>query len=123
MFSLFMLYFFIFILFISFLLLHKIHKVIFCCYRKHAFVDLLSEMDLTKALTSNGEVLLDKPMKIAKAKIKSAEKVKVKSPELKKQGKNDQIDLFNVLIKLMNLLSNFKNVHLSHSIRDGSGLW
>uniref|UniRef100_A0A3Q4G8X0 Nucleolin-like n=1 Tax=Neolamprologus brichardi TaxID=32507 RepID=A0A3Q4G8X0_NEOBR len=64
--------------------------------RKHAFVDLLSEMDLTKALTSNGEVLLDKPMEIAKAKIKSAEKVKVKSPELKKQGKNDQIDLFNV---------------------------
>lgn len=91
-----MLYFFIFILFIYLLLLHKIHKVIFCCYRKHAFVDLLSEMDLTKALASNGEVLLDKPMKIAKAKIKSAKKVKVKSPELKKQGKNDQIDLFNV---------------------------
>uniref|UniRef100_A0A3P8PAQ0 RRM domain-containing protein n=1 Tax=Astatotilapia calliptera TaxID=8154 RepID=A0A3P8PAQ0_ASTCA len=39
--------------------------------RKHAFVDLLSEMDLTKALASNGEVLLDKPMKIAKAKIKT----------------------------------------------------
>lgn len=56
--------------------------------RKHAFVDLLSEMDLTKALTSNGEVLLDKPMKIAKAKIKSAKKVKVKSPELKKQARD-----------------------------------
>uniref|UniRef100_I3JWX1 RRM domain-containing protein n=1 Tax=Oreochromis niloticus TaxID=8128 RepID=I3JWX1_ORENI len=40
-------------------------------FRKHAFVDLLSEMDLNKALTLNGEVLLDKPMKIAKAKIKS----------------------------------------------------
>lgn len=49
----------------------------FCC-RKHAYVDLASEMDLTKALTLNGEEVLDKPMKIERAKIKSADKVKVK---------------------------------------------
>lgn len=35
-------------------------------------------MDLTKGLTLNGEMLLDKPMRIAKAKIKSEENVKVK---------------------------------------------
>ncbi|KAM9844377.1 nucleolin-like isoform 2-T2 [Aulostomus maculatus] len=44
--------------------------------RKYAFVDLMSEMDLTKALTLDGEMILDKPMKIAKAKVKSADKVK-----------------------------------------------
>lgn len=46
-------------------------------------------MDLTKALTLDGEMMLDKPMKIAVAKVKSEEKVKVKvkvkvSPEEKK---------------------------------------
>ncbi|TKS80092.1 Nucleolin Protein C23 [Collichthys lucidus] len=46
--------------------------------KKHAYIDLASEMDLTKGLTLNGEMLLDKPMRIAKAKIKSEEKVKVK---------------------------------------------
>ncbi|XP_030607717.1 nucleolin-like isoform X2 [Archocentrus centrarchus] len=56
--------------------------------RKHAFVNVLSEMDLTKALALNGEMLLDKPMKIAKAKIKSEDQVKVKSPQLKKQAKD-----------------------------------
>lgn len=50
----------------------------FCCCRKHAYIDLASEMDLTKGLTLNGEMLLDKPMRIAKAKIKSEENVKVK---------------------------------------------
>ena len=57
----------------------------FCC-RKHAFVDLASEMDLTKALTLNGEMILDKPMRIAKAKVKSEEKVKA-TPEDKKGKK------------------------------------
>uniref|UniRef100_A0A3B4AHX9 RRM domain-containing protein n=1 Tax=Periophthalmus magnuspinnatus TaxID=409849 RepID=A0A3B4AHX9_9GOBI len=40
--------------------------------KKHAFVDLASEMDLNKALTLNGEKLLDQPMKVAKAKVKEA---------------------------------------------------
>ncbi|XP_062285246.1 nucleolin-like isoform X1 [Scomber scombrus] len=53
--------------------------------KKHAFVDLASEMDLTKALTLDGQMILDKPLKIAKAKVKSEDQVKVKaSPEEKK---------------------------------------
>lgn len=55
--------------------------------RKHAFVDLASEMDLTKALTLNGEMILDKPMRIAKAKVKSEEKVKA-TPEDKKAARD-----------------------------------
>ncbi|XP_069366842.1 nucleolin-like isoform X2 [Paralichthys olivaceus] len=54
--------------------------------KKHAHVDLASEMDLTKALTLNGEMILDKPVKIAKAKVKSADKVK--TPEDKKAARN-----------------------------------
>uniref|UniRef100_A0A3B5KLZ7 RRM domain-containing protein n=1 Tax=Takifugu rubripes TaxID=31033 RepID=A0A3B5KLZ7_TAKRU len=42
--------------------------------KKHAHVDLVSEMDMTKALKLNGEMMLDKPIKVEKAKIKSAEK-------------------------------------------------
>lgn len=57
-----------------------------CCYRKHAYVDLASEMDLTKALKLNGEMILDKPMKIAKARVKSEDKVKVKDLALEKKG-------------------------------------
>ncbi|KAM9350078.1 nucleolin-like [Symphorus nematophorus] len=57
--------------------------------RKHAHVDLASEMDLTKALTLNGEMVLDKPMRIGKAKIRSEDKVKVKlSAEEKKAAKD-----------------------------------
>ncbi|XP_044076321.1 nucleolin-like isoform X2 [Siniperca chuatsi] len=56
--------------------------------KKHAYVDLASEMDLTKALTLNGEMVLDKPMKIAKAKIKSEDKGKVKSPAEDKKAKD-----------------------------------
>uniref|UniRef100_A0A8C2XDE4 RRM domain-containing protein n=1 Tax=Cyclopterus lumpus TaxID=8103 RepID=A0A8C2XDE4_CYCLU len=44
---------------------------------KHAFVDLASEMDLTKGLTLHGEMMHDKPMKIAKAKVKNMDKVTV----------------------------------------------
>lgn len=57
-----------------------------CCCRKHAHVDLASEIDLTKALTLNGEMMHDKPMKIAKAKVKSEDKVKVKAPPEDKKG-------------------------------------
>ncbi|XP_035488968.2 nucleolin isoform X1 [Scophthalmus maximus] len=54
--------------------------------KKHAFVDLASEMDLTKGLTLNGQTILDKPMKIAKAKVKSADTVK--APQDKKAVKD-----------------------------------
>uniref|UniRef100_UPI0037E8FA9D nucleolin-like n=1 Tax=Semicossyphus pulcher TaxID=241346 RepID=UPI0037E8FA9D len=59
--------------------------------KKHAHVDLASEMDLNKALTLDGEMVLDKPMKIAKAKVKSEDKVKVKvkaTPEDKKDARD-----------------------------------
>lgn len=51
--------------------------------RKHAHVDLVSEMDMTKALKLNGEMVLDKPIKVEKAKIKSAEKAKLSEEEKK----------------------------------------
>nr|XP_020442419.1 nucleolin-like isoform X1 [Monopterus albus] len=54
--------------------------------KKHAHVDLASEMDVAKALVLNGTMLLDKPMKIAKAKVKSGEKVK--APPLDKKVKD-----------------------------------
>ncbi|KAK7945353.1 hypothetical protein WMY93_001081 [Mugilogobius chulae] len=57
--------------------------------KKHAFVDLASEMDLNKALTLNGETLLDKPMKVSKAKVKEVDEVKVKNPKVK-QAKNER---------------------------------
>ena len=44
-------------------------------------------MDLAKALTLNGEKVLDKPVKITKAKVKSEDKEKVKAPPLDKKGK------------------------------------
>ncbi|KAM9720214.1 nucleolin-like [Menidia menidia] len=56
--------------------------------RKHAFVDLASEMDLTKALTLNGETVLDKPMVIAKAKVKIEGEEKVKGPPMEKKDKD-----------------------------------
>ncbi|XP_074544488.1 nucleolin-like [Halichoeres trimaculatus] len=57
--------------------------------RKYAHIHLASQMDLTKALTLDGEMMLDKPMKIEVAKAKSEEKVKVKvSPEEKKAAKD-----------------------------------
>lgn len=54
------------------------HNLI-CCCRKYAHVDLASNMDLTKALTLNGEVILDKPVKMAKAKVKREDKAKALS--------------------------------------------
>ena len=61
--------------------------LVFFFSRKHAHVDLASEMDLTKALTLNGAMVLDKSMKIDKAKIKDAEKVKVKISPADKKGR------------------------------------
>ncbi|XP_056148795.1 nucleolin-like [Lampris incognitus] len=55
--------------------------------RKYAYVDLVSEMDLNKALTLNGEIILDKPMKIAEAKVKE-DKVKVKDPAEERKDKD-----------------------------------
>lgn len=48
---------------------------------------MASEMDLNKALALDGEEILDKPMKIAKAKVKSNNEKKVKCPKAKKEGK------------------------------------
>ncbi|XP_076601700.1 nucleolin-like [Chaetodon auriga] len=62
--------------------------------KKHAHVDLASEMDLTKALTLNGQMVLDKPMKIDKAKVKSEDKVKVKASAEDKKVTRDGRCLF-----------------------------
>ncbi|XP_037538093.1 nucleolin [Nematolebias whitei] len=56
--------------------------------RKHAFVDMASEMDLNKALALDGEEILDKPMKIAKAKVKRNDEKKVKCPKVDKEVKD-----------------------------------
>ena len=55
--------------------------------RKYAFVNVASQMDFTKALTLNGEQLLDRPMKIAKATGRIRE-VAPPVPEKDKKGKN-----------------------------------
>uniref|UniRef100_A0A672JFG9 RRM domain-containing protein n=1 Tax=Salarias fasciatus TaxID=181472 RepID=A0A672JFG9_SALFA len=55
--------------------------------KKHAFVDFASEVDLAKALTLNGEVILDKPVKIAKATSKGGRKAEVNSPKVEKTSK------------------------------------
>lgn len=69
----------------------------FCCYyRKHAFVDMASEMDLNKALALDGEEILDKPMKIAKAKVKSNDNKKVKCPQVDKEGKTISTSFFGL---------------------------
>lgn len=53
--------------------------------KRFAFVDLASQMDLTKALTLNGQNLLDKPLKIAKAKVKESNLEKKKKDPLEVQ--------------------------------------
>ncbi|XP_031710487.1 nucleolin-like [Anarrhichthys ocellatus] len=62
--------------------------------KKHAHVDLASEMDLTKGLALNGEMMHDKPMKIAKAKVKSEEMVQKKAPAKNKKATKDEKCLF-----------------------------
>ena len=57
--------------------------LLFFFFRKHAYVDLASEIDVTKALTLHGEMVLDKPIKVEKAKIKRAEKVKISAEDRK----------------------------------------
>lgn len=52
-------------------------------------------MDLTKALKLDGEVILDNPMKIAKAKVKSEDKVK--NLTVDKKGNSS---VYNCLITL-----------------------
>ncbi|XP_068593788.1 nucleolin-like isoform X3 [Cebidichthys violaceus] len=58
--------------------------------RKHAHVDLASEMDLTKGLTLNGKMIHDKPLNIAKAKVKSEETVQKKTPSKSKKAAKDE---------------------------------
>lgn len=51
-------------------------------------------MDLTKALTLNGEMILDKPIKVEKAKIKHEDEVKVKASAEDKKGNSAKCILF-----------------------------
>ncbi|XP_068196662.1 nucleolin-like [Antennarius striatus] len=51
--------------------------------RKYAYVDLASALDLTKALTLNGELVLDQPMKIGKANVRSVDEIKARAEEKK----------------------------------------
>ncbi|KAL7387567.1 hypothetical protein ABVT39_025507 [Epinephelus coioides] len=56
--------------------------------RKFAYVDLASEMDLTKVLKCNGEMLDGKPMEIARARVVTKEIVKASVEDQKaKDGK------------------------------------
>uniref|UniRef100_A0A1A7Z7Z7 Nucleolin n=2 Tax=Iconisemion striatum TaxID=60296 RepID=A0A1A7Z7Z7_9TELE len=66
------------------------HNIRMDRYRKHAFVDMSSKMDLNKALRLNGETILDMPMKLAQAKVRSdkKEEVEVKDPKLNKKVKD-----------------------------------
>ncbi|XP_077395721.1 nucleolin-like [Festucalex cinctus] len=58
--------------------------------RKHAFMDLASNMDLTKALSLDGEMILGQPLTMAKAKVKTVDyvKKKVKAPKPDKKAKD-----------------------------------
>ncbi|XP_027875431.1 nucleolin-like isoform X2 [Xiphophorus couchianus] len=56
--------------------------------KRHAFVDMASDMDLKKALALNGEEILDKPMQMAKAKVKSNDQGKSKTPPVDKKVKD-----------------------------------
>lgn len=57
---------------------HKWLKLCVGFCRKHAYVDLASELDLTKALTLNGEPFLDKKLRVEKAKVKTEVKTEIK---------------------------------------------
>ncbi|XP_037133018.1 nucleolin-like isoform X3 [Syngnathus acus] len=60
--------------------------------RKHAFMDLASNMDVTKALSLDGEVILGQPLTIDKAKVKTVEsaKKKAKAPKLDQKAKDSR---------------------------------
>lgn len=51
--------------------------------RTFAYVDLASEVDLTKALSLNGKIVLDLPLRISKAKVKEDKKKKKKRKRVK----------------------------------------
>uniref|UniRef100_A0A8C8DK29 RRM domain-containing protein n=1 Tax=Oryzias sinensis TaxID=183150 RepID=A0A8C8DK29_9TELE len=55
--------------------------------KKHAFVDLASEMDLQKCLMLDGEKVLDVPLKIATAKVRSEGRVQKKAAPRDKKVK------------------------------------
>lgn len=57
-------------------------------FRKHAFLDLASNMDVTKALSLGGAMILGQPLTIAKAKVKTVDslKKKAKVPKPDKKG-------------------------------------
>ncbi|CAN9503181.1 unnamed protein product [Ophioblennius macclurei] len=59
--------------------------------KKYAFVDFASEMDLTKALKLNGEIILDQPVKITKAGIKSEKKAKSNAPPLETKSSEEDV--------------------------------
>ncbi|XP_019733465.1 nucleolin-like isoform X4 [Hippocampus comes] len=58
--------------------------------RKHAFLDLASNMDVTKALSLDGAMILGQPLTIAKAKVKTVDslKKKAKGPKPDKKAKD-----------------------------------
>lgn len=56
--------------------------MILCSYRTFAYVDLASELDLTKTLSLSGNKFLDLPLRISKAKLKD-EKEKKKKKRVK----------------------------------------
>lgn len=57
-------------------------------------------MDLTAALKLNGELVLDKPIKVEKAKIRSEDDVKVKASAQEKKGNSSKYDsLFRHMLK------------------------
>ncbi|XP_054889389.1 nucleolin-like [Poeciliopsis prolifica] len=56
--------------------------------KRHAFVDMASNMDLKKALALNGEEILDQPMMLAKAKVKSIDQGKSKAPPVDKKARD-----------------------------------
>ncbi|XP_041658598.1 nucleolin-like isoform X2 [Cheilinus undulatus] len=62
--------------------------------RTYAHIDVASQMDLTKALTLDGEMVLNKPMTVTEAKVKSEDKVKVKASEEDKKAAKDARSLF-----------------------------
>lgn len=90
--------------------------MLFCVpFRAFAYVDLASEMDLTKALTLSGTKVLDLPLRISKAKLKEdkekKKKKRVKPTAEEKAGKtvtSDQNVRIIIMISVMSILSQFR---------------
>ncbi|KAF6730780.1 nucleolin [Oryzias melastigma] len=80
--------------------------------KKHAFVDLASKMDLDKCLMLNGEEVLDMPLKIEQAKVKSEGGVQRKAAPLDKRVKEARSLFLKNLpfnAKKQDILKFFKN--------------